>query len=103
MSEKFEDQGLDACYVVIFTSVKKDNAQDYEETAKRMLDLVATQEGFLGSRSFRDCSGEGITISYWNSLESIRSWRQHKEHQAAISRGISEWYSWYKIEIAELK
>ena len=103
MSEKFEDQGLDARYVVIFTSVKKNNAQDYEETAKRMLDLVATQEGFLGSRSFRDSSGQGVTISYWSSLESIKRWRQNKEHQAAISRGISEWYSWYHLEIAELK
>jgi len=51
------------CYAVIFTSVLKENAAGYEETANRMIELAQQQPGFLGYESARNVIG--ITISYW--------------------------------------
>jgi heme-degrading monooxygenase HmoA len=47
--------------------------------AERMAELAAQQPGYLGMESARE--GLGITVSYWESLEAIRNWKQNAEHQ----------------------
>ncbi len=49
--------------------------------ATRMAELAAQQPGYLGMESARE--GVGITVSYWESLETIRNWKQNAEHQEA--------------------
>lgn len=52
-------------YAVIFTSQLNDiDLSEYNETAKKMVELAKTQKGFLGMESFRDEDRNGITISY---------------------------------------
>ena len=85
-------------YAVIFTSLKTDNPQGYEETAARMHELAHSQPGFLGVESARDVLG--ITVSYWSDLESIRAWKHHAEHKLARKMGREQWYSAFKTRIA---
>ncbi|MDR0996986.1 MAG: antibiotic biosynthesis monooxygenase [Zoogloeaceae bacterium] len=85
-------------YAVIFTSVRTKGDNGYAEMAKRMLDLAAVQEGFLGVESARE--EIGITVSYWRDLESIRKWKANAEHGMAQQRGRAEWYKAFKIRIA---
>ncbi len=83
-------------YAVIFTSVRAELDDGYAETAKAMLDLASTQPGFLGFESARQ--EIGITISYWDSLESIEKWKNNEQHRQAQARA-REWYSQFRVRV----
>jgi heme-degrading monooxygenase HmoA len=89
-------------YAVIFTSTRTPGDQDaYAETAKRMIDLAASQPGFLGVDSVRD--GIGITVSYWRDEASIGAWRRQVEHLLAQAAGRDRWYERYSVRIARVE
>lgn len=90
-------------YAVIFTSIRTDVDDDYRLTATRMAELASKEEGFLGIESLRDEQGNGITVSYWRSLEDIRRWKINTEHLEAQSNGRKKWYSAYKTRIAKVE
>ncbi len=63
-------------YSVIFSSQRSDkDADGYGHMGERMLELAATQPGYLGVESARGEDGFGITVSNWESLESIAAWK----------------------------
>ncbi len=84
-------------YAVIFTSERTAVSADYTEVAERMEVLAAEQPGYLGHESARD--GLGITVSYWESLEAIRNWKQQSEHLLAQQKGRDTFYSAYTTRI----
>lgn len=88
-------------YAVIFTSERTDVAEGYGEMADRMVELAQQQPGYLGHESARD--GIGITVSYWESTEAIRNWKQNTEHLFAQQKGRAEWYSTYKTRICKVE
>lgn len=88
-------------YAVIFTSIRTKGDNRYEEMAKKMLELVSKQEGFLGAESARE--DLGITVSYWSSLESIKKWKENILHQEAQKKGKEIWYKNYKVRIAKIE
>lgn len=45
----------------------------------------------------------GITVSYWESLEAIRNWKQNAEHQEAQRLGHRQWYSSFRVRIAKVE
>jgi heme-degrading monooxygenase HmoA len=48
--------------------------------------------------SHRDpASRSGVTISYFESLEAIKTWREHSEHKEVQRLGRELFYSWYEI------
>ncbi|MFM9988292.1 antibiotic biosynthesis monooxygenase family protein [Flavobacterium sp.] len=85
-------------YAVIFTSVKTENVEGYNEMAELMESLVKKQDGFLGVESARN--DVGITVSYWRDLESIKKWKQNTDHLEAQKKGINSWYKSYTTRIA---
>lgn len=68
-------------YAVIFTSCRTDGDNGYGEAAKRILELAREQPGFLGFESARQ--EIGISVSYWDSLDAIRAWKENAEHKHA--------------------
>jgi heme-degrading monooxygenase HmoA len=88
-------------FAVIFTSIRTGNEAGYGEAARQMAVLATEQPGFLGMESARQ--DIGITISYWNSLEDIRQWKEQAEHLAAQERGKSDWYQSYRIRICKVE
>ncbi len=88
-------------FAVIFSSIRTDIKEGYDEMAQRMLDLAAEQPGFLGVEGVRE--GLGITISYWESLDAIKNWKANSEHLVAQSKGRSEWYAAYKTRICRVE
>lgn len=84
-------------YAVIFTSIRTTNDQEYSKMAARMEDLAKKQEGYLGIESARN--ELGITISYWNDLESIKKWKDQTEHSIAQEMGKNYFYTTYKVRI----
>ena len=85
-------------YAVIFTSTRTNVKEGYDEMAKKMSDLAAQQEGFLGEES-----SPGITISYWKDLQSIKKWKEHPEHKIAQKLGKEKWYSSYRTRITKVE
>jgi heme-degrading monooxygenase HmoA len=90
-------------YAVIFASQRRDGDHGYGETADRMVELAAQQPGFLGIESVRGADGFGLTVSYWDSEESIRAWKRQAEHAAARNRGRTEWYEHFELRIAKVE
>lgn len=90
-------------YAVIFTSQRKDGDDGYSEMADKMDELARMQPGFIDAESARDASGYGITVSYWESLEAIRSWKQNEEHLVAQEKGRQVWYESYKVRICKVE
>ena len=93
-------------YAVIFTSVRTNIDDGYGDTADRMVELAHQQPGFLGVESARNDRSDdplGITVSYWESLESIRNWKRQAEHQMAQERGRTDWYETYKTRICRVE
>lgn len=88
-------------YAVIFTSVRTGGDSGYAETAERILALARQQPSFLGFESARD-AGEGISVSYWASLEAIKAWRDHPEHRQAQAKA-TQWYASCRIRICRVE
>lgn len=90
-------------YAVIFTSRLKPEVQGYEDVSERMVELGSAQPGFLGIEGARNAARFGITVSYWQDLESIKAWRRNTEHLLAQESGRSTFYEAYDVRIAKVE
>lgn len=90
-------------YAVIFTSLKMEVTDGYNDTSEGMLELVHQQAGFLGYESFRNENGFGVTISYWRALEDIKKWKENDPHLWAQEQGRTRWYKNYKVRICKVE
>ena len=88
-------------YAVIFTSTLKEESAAYQEMAERMETLAKKQPGYIGFESAR--GSLGISISYWESLESIAAWKKQIDHQQAQRLGREQWYASYKTRICKVE
>ena len=88
-------------YAVIFTSTQNDNIKGYTEMAEKMENLAKKQDGFLGLESAS--SEVSITISYWESQEAIKNWKQQSEHLSAQLKGRQDWYNWYHVRVCKVE
>lgn len=90
-------------YAVIFTSVRAGVDDGYATMADEMVRRAREQPGFLHIDSARSPDGFGITVSYWESEEAIRAWREHALHRVAQERGKAEWYRAFEIRVAKVE
>jgi heme-degrading monooxygenase HmoA len=90
-------------YAVIFTSERTEGDNGYGQMAEKMLELASQQPGFLGAESVRDESGLGITVSYWNSLEAIRNWKENASHKVAQEMGKAIWYKRFALRVCKVE
>ena len=88
-------------YAVIFTSLQTENTTGYAEMSKIMEHLATKQPGYLGIESARN--DIGITVSYWENIESIKNWKANLDHQMAQKLGREKWYAWYKVRICKVE
>lgn len=92
------------CYAVIFSSRRSEgDDEDYQAASMRMLELAATQPGYLGVESARGADGFGITVSYWASEDAIRAWKRHADHADIRRRGRDAWYRHFEVRVAKLE
>lgn len=96
-------------FAVIFTSTQTENTKGYAEMAEKMEQLAKQQDGFISVDSARNntsatlSTGVGITVSYWESLEAIKNWKQQSEHLFAQQKGRTQWYNWYNVKICKVE
>ena len=97
-------EGYKNYFAAIFTSVlvaTNETISEYEQTSQRMNELAAQQPGFIGVESAR--SELGITVSYWESEESIRAWKHQSEHTLAREKGRSDWYRSFRLRVCRVE
>ena len=88
-------------YAVIFSAILTNDIEGYGETAQRMEELAKLQPGYLGIESARNQIG--ITVSYWENLESIVQWKNNVEHTEARNLGRKQWYQKYQLRICKVE
>lgn len=88
-------------YAVIFTSLRTEGDNGYAATSALMEKLSREQPGYLGIESAR--SGLGITVSYWESEEAIKAWKENMQHAVAQQRGKDAWYSDYCVRVCKVE
>ncbi|MGG1400815.1 antibiotic biosynthesis monooxygenase [Bacillus salipaludis] len=89
-------------YAVIFSSDRTDGDMGYAKMADKMVELASGHHGFLGMESARD-EGLGITVSYWDSLESIREWKENSAHKIAQDKGKTVWYKNFALRVCRVE
>lgn len=89
-------------FAVIFASERKEGDNGYGIMAEKMVELAFQQKGFLGLESARD-EELGITVSYWDSLEAIKNWKNHAAHKIAQDRGKTEWYKSFSLRVCRVE
>jgi heme-degrading monooxygenase HmoA len=89
-------------YAVIFASQRTEGDRGYEKMADKMVELASQQKGFLGVESARD-EKLGITVSYWDSLESIKEWKENAAHRVAQEKGRTEWYKNFSLRVCRVE
>ena len=89
-------------YAVIFRAKVKKLDGQYSVMAKNMRELAMSQ---YGCTEFTSCTqgGEEIAISYWPSLEHIKTWKNDADHLVAQSLGKEKWYEAYSVQVVEIK
>jgi heme-degrading monooxygenase HmoA len=87
-------------YAVIFTSLRTEGDNGYAAMAKHIVKLAAQQPGFLGFESARQ--EIGISVSYWDSLEAIKAWKENLEHRQAQSRAM-DWYRSFRVRVCRVE
>jgi heme-degrading monooxygenase HmoA len=90
-------------YAVIFTSQRTEGDKGYREVADKMVSLAEKQAGFLGAESVREANGLGITVSYWDSLESIKAFKELAAHKEAQENGRDIWYSTFGLRVCKVE
>jgi heme-degrading monooxygenase HmoA len=88
-------------YAVIFTSIRTEGDLGYNDMAEKMDELAKLQPGYFGIESARN--DVGITVSYWQDLQSIQLWKNQADHLLAQQKGMTSWYSHYKVRICKVE
>ena len=88
-------------YAVIFRAKTKKLDDTYFKMAKRMRELAINEYQCLEFTAITEGKNE-IAISYWDSLEQIKLWKQNSEHLGAQRLWKEKWYEDYSVEIVEI-
>ena len=79
-----------AHYAVIFTAEIAHLDDDYSELAQKLRALAEEEYACVDFTAVSDGHQE-IAISYWQSLEDIRAWKNDRLHLDAQRMGKEKW------------
>ena len=91
-----------ACIIEFGVRPGAEQQRDYwvAELMKSVIDV----EGFVSKETFvsRDQGGKLITLSYWQSPESLQNWVNHPTHVRAVAVGKRSVFSYFRIEVSDV-
>ena len=90
-------------YVSVFVSARTPGDLGYAVMVDHLVRTAELMPGFLGMDAVRDDDGFGITVSYWQTKESILAWRDHSEHRVAQRLGPEKWYEDFTVHVARVE
>jgi Uncharacterized enzyme involved in biosynthesis of extracellular polysaccharides len=91
-----------ARYVVVFKGRIKPEVPGYYELADELEQMAMDGFGCVARENFRNPNREGVSLSYWKSLDDIKAWKEAARHRMAHKIGAERWYEDYALEICEI-
>jgi len=91
------------CYAVIFSSQKGENLEGYKTMDEKTMELAQQTKGYIGYENVGDGKIHSIFISYWETEESIATWRKNATHLVAKQFGRELWYKWFHSMICKVE
>jgi heme-degrading monooxygenase HmoA len=88
-------------FAVIFKATIAEFDDEYYQTADSLKRLAFEKYGCLDFTSVTQ-GHEEIAISYWQSEQHIREWKNDPLHRLAQARGRDKWYQSFSVEICEV-
>ncbi|MBQ0757521.1 MAG: antibiotic biosynthesis monooxygenase [Amphritea sp.] len=88
-------------FAVIFRAEIAQLDEEYSVMAAKMRDLAMQEYGCREFTAVTEGNSE-IAISYWDSQDQIRAWKENAEHLVAQRKGRAQWYVSYKVQIVEV-
>jgi len=89
--------------VLVRTKVRSDaDLAAYAALNTQMEALLRSLPGFIDVNGYASANGDEVGVVRFESLATLRAWREHPEHRAAQARGRSEFYASYRIEVTEV-
>jgi heme-degrading monooxygenase HmoA len=67
--------------------------------AQRMSELASGMPGFISYKDFVAEDGENVSIVEFESAETLSAWRDHPEHRAVQTRGRTDFFAEYRIQV----
>ena len=91
-------------YAVIFRSTRAiDDGVEYEKWNEITERDVRQAEGYISHYGFRDPeTRQGVSIEIFESLDSIKKWREQSEHKIAQELGREKFYEYYEVQVTEV-
>ena len=88
-------------YAVIFRATIKKLDSEYSDS----IVLLRKKAKEYGCIDFISCTegNEEITISYWQSEDQIKNWKNDPDHIKAQEMGKTRWYASYSVDVVEVK
>lgn len=89
--------------VLVRTKLRSDaDLNAYAALNTQMEALLRSIPGFVDVNGYASANGDEIGIVRFDSLASLRVWREHPEHREVQARGRAEFYASYRIEVADV-
>ncbi len=88
-------------YAVIFKATVAELDDEYLRMAQQLKTLAFEKYGCQDFVSVTE-GNEEIAISYWETEQQIRDWKNDPEHRLAQRMGRDKWYRSFSIEICEV-
>jgi heme-degrading monooxygenase HmoA len=90
--------------VIVFRSRMRPNIPEAQlgelgAMARRMSELASGMPGFVSYKDFVAEDGENVSIVEFESPEALAAWRSHPEHALAQTRGRTDFFSEYRIQV----
>ena len=92
-------------YAVMFeVKIKETGKDEYLAIAAKLREELEALDGFISIERFQSLVDEGklLSLSFWESKESIDLWKQNLDHMQAQSEGRSSLFEAYRIRVAEV-
>ena len=89
-------------YIAVFSAIRTDVKEGYDDAMKRMLELAEQMDGYLGVE-FAGDETFSITTVFWKDLPALEQWKTHPEPVKTKEKGKELWYKQYRIRIAKVE
>ena len=93
-------------HAVIFEVIPKPGRrQDYLDTAARLKDELSRIPGFISVERFVSMNDADklVSLSFWETEQAVKDWKNNPQHQAAQARGIKEYFKDFRIRVAHVE
>jgi heme-degrading monooxygenase HmoA len=86
---------------VIFRATVAELDDEYRQTAQRLKTLAFEK---YGCREFVSVTegDEEIAVSWWDTEQQVRDWKNDPEHRCAQARGREKWYRSWSVDVCEV-